>query len=129
MTTVTRSSALRIGLLGVAAVLALELFNGSTCYKHNLVSQLVALAFVAVGFYPGFSALRSESPIRAAGPSLLFAPWQAYAHYVDCVLPYQGGGASMVYVLVVVLGFPSAALGAFLTVPVLKAFGVVLSDS
>jgi hypothetical protein len=129
MTTITRSSALRVGLLGVAAVLAMELFNGSTCYKHNLVSQLVALAFVAVGFYPGLSALRSESPIRAAGASLLFVPWLAYAYYVDCVLPYQGGGASMVYVAVVVLGLPSAALGAFLTVPVLKAFGVVVSDA
>lgn len=110
-------------------MLAVELFNGTVCYKHGLTGQLVALAFVAAGFLPGLAALGTNNPIRTAGASLLFIPWLMFAFYTDCIAPYQGGGASMIYIAVVILGFPSAALGAFLTGPVLKAFSVVVSDA
>ena len=128
VTSISRASALRIGLLSLAAVVGLELFNGVACYHHGLRSQLVALCFVAVGFSPGLVALATRNPLRTAGAALLFAPWLVLAYYTDCVRPYQGGGASMIYIAVVMYGFPCAAAGALLTGPVLKRLGVTVGD-
>ena len=55
---------------------------------------------------------------------LLFAPWLVFAYYTDCVRPYQGGGASMIYVAVLLWGTPCAIVGALLTGPVMRLFGV-----
>lgn len=127
--TVSRSVAFRIGLLSAALVFALELFNGFACYHHSVRGQLISLAFVALGFLPGLIALFSRNPLRACGAALLFAPWLVIAFYTDCVKPYQGGGASMIYVAVVMFGFPSAALGALLTAPLLKLARIATSEA
>ncbi len=127
--TIPRTSALRLGLLAVAGVVALELFNGMTCYHHGLRSQIVAFGFVAVGFLPGLIALFTRNPLRTIGAALLFAPWLVVAYYTDCVRPYQGGGASMIYIVVTLYGLPSAAVGALLTGPVLRRLGLSVGDA
>lgn len=129
MITISRASAFRIGLFSLAVVVGLELFNGMVCYHHSLRSQLVSFGFVAVGFLPGIVTLWSKNPLRTAGAALLFAPWLVIAYYTDCVRPYQGGGASMIYIAVVMYGLPCAAIGAFLTEPVLRLLRVTVSDA
>lgn len=113
----------------MAAVIGIELFNGVACYHHGLRSQLVALGFVAVGFLPGLIALFTKNPLRTAGAALLFSPWLVLAYYTDCVRPYQGGGASMIYIAVVMYGFPCAAVGALVTGPVLRLFHVTTNEA
>lgn len=120
VTTISRRSALRFGLISIAIVIGLELFNGVVCYHHGVEGQLIGLSLVAIGFLPGLGVLFSKNPLRTVGAAMLFAPWLLFAFYTDCVRPYQGGGASMIYVAVVMYGFPCAAVGALLTGPVLK---------
>ena len=129
MTSISRASALRIGLLSVAVVVGIELFNGAACYHHSLRSQLVSFGFVAVGFLPGLVALLTKNPLRTAGAALLFAPWLLVAFYTDCVRPYQGGGASMIYIAVVMYGFPCAVVGALATGPILRLLRLTVSDA
>jgi len=128
MTRISRNSALRYGLSAVAVIIGLELFNGLACYHHGLSGQLIALGFVAVGFLPGLIVLFSKNPLRTVGSALLFAPWLMLAFYTDCVRPYQGGGASMIYVVVVLYGFPCSVVGALLTGPALRVLGVTVSE-
>jgi hypothetical protein len=103
------------GIPAVCLVVAVELFNGTVCYKHEITGYLVGLGFVAMGFAPGLIGLSSRNPLRTVGAALFFVPWLMLAFYTDCVRPYQGGGASMVYIAVVVYGFISSAVGALLT--------------
>lgn len=129
MKTFTKASARRIALLAVAVVVGLELFNGAACYHHKLHGQLVSLGFVAVGFLPGLVMLFTKNPLRTVGAALLFAPWLPLAFYTDCVRPYQGGGASMIYIAVVLYGLPCSLVGALLTEPVLKRWGITVGDT
>jgi hypothetical protein len=124
MPSFTRPQALRIALASVAAVVALQLFNGTACYRHDLEGHLVGLGFVAAGFLPGLVALFTRNPLRTVGAALLFAPWLVLAYVVDCVQAYAGGGASMIYVAVLLWGFCTSALGALLTGPLLRWVGV-----
>lgn len=118
----SRATSFLIGLAAIVLVVALQTFNSVACYRHDLVTWAVSLLFVAVPMLPALLALLSPQPLRAVGASLLFAPWLVYAYYIDCVKPYAGGGASMIYVAVVMYGLPSALAGAALTAPVLRWF-------
>ena len=106
---------LGIGAIGVALVILAQAFNSFTCYKHDLGKFLEALGFVAFPMLPGIVSLFTKSPYRALGASVLFLPWLLYAYHVDCGSPYQGGGASMIYVAVVLWGFPCALVGALIS--------------
>ena len=128
VTNISRAAARRAGLIAVATVIGLELINGMACYHHGIKAQLISLAFVAVGFLPGLVALFTKNPLRTVGAAILFAPWLMIAFYTDCVRPYQGGGASMIYVAVVMYGLPCAAVGALITGPVLKFLRFGVSD-
>lgn len=129
MQKISKGLAMRIGLISVAVVICFEVFNGLACYHHNLNTQLIAFGFVATGFLPGLAALFSKNPLRTVGAALLFVPWLILAYYTDCVRAYQGGGASMIYIAVVMYGFPSALIGAFVTGPILKFFKIIVSDT
>lgn len=123
---IDRRRALIWGLVATAAVFAADVFNGLACYKHGLGSQLVSFIFVAAGFTPGLFCLSSKNPMRAIGAAICFIPWLGVAYWTDCVRPYQGGGASMVYIAVVVYGFPSSAAGALLTGIAMRFLGVLV---
>lgn len=121
---VTRPRARALGLAAIGGVALLETFNSVACYKHDIALFFSAMLFVGIPMLPAFVSLATRNPLRAVGASLLFAPWLVFAYYVDCVVPYQGGGASMIYVAVVLWGLPCAAIGALVTGPVLRMLKV-----
>ena len=106
---------LGIGVIGIALVILAQAFNSFACYKHDFGKFLEALGFVAFPMLPGIVALFTKSPYRAFGASVLFLPWLLFAYHTDCGSTNQGGGASMVYVAVVLWGFPCALIGALFT--------------
>ena len=125
MKELTRKQATRYGIAAIVAVNALQAFNGIVCY-HMSPSQFFAswAIFILIPLVPALVSLLTANPLRAVGASVLFAPWLVFAYYTDCIRPYTGGGASMVYVAVLMWGTPSAIVGALVTGPVLRLVGV-----
>lgn len=120
-----RKHALIGGIAAIALVIALQAFNSVGCYDHTLPTFLLVLGtFLLVPLLPALISLFTANPLRAVGACLLFAPWLAFAYYTDCVRPYQGGGASMIYIAVLLWGTPCAIVGALLTGPVTRLLGV-----
>lgn len=117
------------GLIGIVGIALLQAFNSFACYGHDLPGYLGALAFIAVPMAPALIVLFTKNPLRAIAASLLFAPWLAFAYYTDCIRPYQGGGASMIYVAVLMYGLPCTLAGALLGGPVLRGMGISTSEA
>ena len=122
---ISRRQALITGMTAIALIIALQAFNSVGCYGHTLLTfvQVVGM-FVLVPLLPALVSLLTANPLRAVGACLLFAPWLVLAYYTDCVRPYQGGGASMIYVAVLMWGTPCAIIGALLTGPAMRLLGV-----
>ena len=118
-----------LGLVAVAGVGLLQAFNSFACYDHDLLGYLGALGFIAIPMLPAVVALFTKNPLRAVVASLLFAPWLLFAYYTDCVRPYQGGGASMIYVGVLLYGLPCALIGALLAGPALRGIGITTAEA
>ncbi len=113
------------GIAAIASVIALQAFNSFGCYDHTLAMFATSVGmFLMVPLLPAFVSLLTANPLRAVGACVLFAPWLVFAYYTDCVGPYQGGGASMVYVAVLLWGTPCAIVGALLTGPVMRLSGL-----
>jgi len=125
---IPRKTAVSIGLGALVFVAILQTFNSVVCYKQDVGTYLGTLMFIAVPMLPAIISLKTKNPLRAVGGSLLFAPWLVFAYYTDCVRPYTGGGASMIYVAVAFWGLLSAAIGTALTGPVLALFGVSVNE-
>jgi hypothetical protein len=122
---IPRKQAVTGGAVAIALVVALQAFNSFSCYDHTLMTFLQVLGmFLLVPLLPALISLLTANPLRAVGACLLFAPWLVFAYYTDCVRPYQGGGASMIYVGVLLWGTPCAIVGALLTGPVMRLFGL-----
>ena len=122
---IPRRRALIAGAVAIALVIALQAFNSVGCYEHTLVTFVQVLGmFLLVPLLPALMSLFTANPLRAVGACLLFAPWLVFAYYTDCLQPYQGGGASMIYVAVLLWGTPCAVLGALLTGPVMRLLGM-----
>jgi hypothetical protein len=121
----SRRKAQLIGASFILGVVALQSFNGVACYHQGPKDFVIAfLAFVAPAVLIATVAVFTANPLRAAFASAFFAPRLATAYYTDCVAVYHGGGASMVYVIVLLWGVPSAVLGALIAGPILRRFGV-----
>lgn len=125
MKELTRKQGVRYGIAAIAGVCATQAFNSVVCY-HMTLGQLVGAwaIFVLIPLVPAIVSLFTANPLRAVGASLFFAPWLGLAYYTDCIRPYAGGGASMIYVAVLLWGTPSAIVGALVTGPVLRLVGV-----
>jgi hypothetical protein len=126
---VPRSKALMIGLAAIAAVALVEAFNGATCQRYGFLGYLQALGLLAVPMAPALISLFTKNPLRAVGAALLVLPWLVHAHYIDCVRPYPGGGASLSYVSVLLYGLPCGVVGAIGTGLLLQALGVRVSSA
>ena len=125
---ISRRQALTTGMTAIALVIALRAFNSVGCYRHTLSTFLQVVGmFVLVPLLPALVSLLTANPLRAVGACLLFAPWLVLAYYTDCVRPYQGGGASMIYVAVLMWGTPCAIIGALLTGPAMRLLGVSMA--
>jgi hypothetical protein len=127
--TIPKTLALRIGLASIVVLMTLQLFNGVVCYGLSPGYHLVAFGLVSLAFLPGLVALYSRNPLRTVGAALLFAPWLVIAYYTDCVLPPRSAASSMSYLMVVVYGLPSAAIGALITAPILRLFRLTVIDA
>src|ERR1700722_146489 len=126
----SRSVAFRAGVLAIIAVIGLQTFNGAVCYHQNVSSYLEALLiFVSPALVIAAIALLTGNPLRAVGACVFFAPWLILAYYTDCVAPYSGGGASMIYVVVLLWGVPSALIGALVSGPLFKVLGIEVVDA
>jgi hypothetical protein len=122
---INRSQAIFSGVAAILGVICIQAFNSFACYGHDLLSFLGAVGiFLLVPLLPAIISLATANPLRAIGSCLLFAPWLVLAYYTDCVRPYTGGGASMIYVAVVLWGTPSSIVGALVTGPITRALGV-----
>ena len=122
---ISRKLAVAIGIAALAAILAQQAFNSFSCYGHSLTSFLAAVGiFLVVPLLPALISLVTANPLRAVGACLLLSPWLGLAYYTDCVKPYTGGGASMIYVAILLWGTPCAVVGALLTGPLLRLVGI-----
>jgi hypothetical protein len=122
---IRRNRAVFSGVVAIASVIAIQAFNSFACYGHDLRLFLKTLGiFLFIPLLPAIVSLATANPLRAIGACLMFAPWLLLAYYIDCIRPYTGGGASMIYVAVVLWGTPSSIIGALVTGPVMRALGV-----
>ena len=125
----SRSRALALGITAIFAVIALQAFNSFACYHMTITNFVGAWTlFVLIPLIPAFASLFTANPLRAIGACLLFAPWLILAYYTDCVRPYSGGGASMIYVSVLLYGTPCAIIGALISGPIMRAFGISIDN-
>jgi hypothetical protein len=120
----SRARAVLVGAASIGIVAAIQVFNSVACYKQDLEGALAGLAFIAIPMLPAVISMALPNPLRAVGASAFFAPWLILAYVTDCVLPYSGGGASMIYVAVVLGGTPCAILGAFVAAPIARGLGI-----
>jgi hypothetical protein len=122
---ISRNKARLLGAAAVGTVLLLQALNSFGCYQHDFATFLFATSmFVAIPLLPALISLPLKNPLRAVGACALFAPWLVLAYYTDCVRPYSGGGASMIYIAVLFWGTPSAIIGALITGPVIRGLGI-----
>jgi hypothetical protein len=121
---ISRSRAIFLGVSAIFCVIAVQAFSSFTCYGHDFLTFLGVLTFVAGPLIPAGISLTTANPLRAIGACLLFVPWLFFAYYTDCVLPYSGGGASMIYVVVLLWGTPSAVIGALVSGPITHTLGI-----
>ena len=70
--------------------------------------------FTLTPIVPALFFLFTKKHVGATIAALVVIPFYAMAYYSDCVLPYQGGGASMVYVIVIMVGTPTALAAGFI---------------
>jgi len=127
---INRGRAVIYGLVAILGIVALQAFNSFACYHHGVRDFLLALGmFLFIPLLPAIIALATANPLRAIGGCLLLAPWLGLAYYTDCVRPYAGGGASMVYVAVLFWGTPCSILGVLLTGPVTRLFGIAVAGA
>jgi hypothetical protein len=122
---ITRRGAIKIGAIAIVLVLLLQGFNSFACYKQDFKEYLLAIReFLLIPLLPALVSLCFPNALRAVGACLCLAPWLLLAYYTDCVKPYTGGGASMIYVAVLLYGTPSAILGALVTGPITRSLGI-----
>jgi len=125
----SRRKARWIGVAAIGAVLLLQAFNSFACYDHDLAAFLMTTSmFVVIPLLPAIVSLALPNPLRAVGACVLFAPWLLLAYYTDCVRPYTGGGASMIYVAVFMWGTVTSLIGALITGSVTKGAGIEITD-
>ena len=125
---ISRRGAVIVGSTAIAVVLGLicYLLADIKCYRPSLSGVLVSLVvFFGPGIFAALRALLSENPLRSIGASAGLGGWIGYAYYSDC-MSYPGtGGFGVLFVLI--LGTPSAVLGAYLVGAFCRSNGIVIA--
>lgn len=115
----------KIGVGAILGVVLIQALSSMFCYDHNLTEFFSILPLdIGLPLLPALLCLISPNPLLAVGGAICFVPWLVLAFMVDCVLPYQGGGASMIYVAVLFWGFPSTLVGLVLAKLTMMLFKV-----
>ena len=125
---VSLCAARRAAALGVLGVVVLQAINSFGCAHQRLVQFLESLLWISWPMAPALVFFWTSNPLRSLAASLSFAPWLVLAYSVDCVAPYSGGGASMIYVPVILLGFFTSLAGAFVLPWLFKCVGWGMED-
>lgn len=128
MKTVPYLLAQKIAWSAILIALCIPLYSNLTCYEKTVIETLVALAFQAIPLIPAFIAIFSPNPLKAIGPSIIAAIFYLFAHNVDCVQSYEGGGASMIYVVVIMYGLPLAFIASWITGVICNSTGIVVKS-
>lgn len=106
---------MRSRVLGAAAILVVLAIQSYYALQHCDISAFALWPATFVALAPAILFLlagRSRSVVGACIVILLAVVW---ANDVECVQPYEGGGAAMAYVLVFLFGIPiSLILGALI---------------
>lgn len=127
MKILNRKQAKKWGLVAMVAVLLSQTIAGVTCYQQDMMTLLSSMAFFIVPpLLPAIVAWIFFNPLRSVVGCLFFIPWLLLAYYIDCIAPYEGGGASMVFVVVLFGGFVTCLLGVLLGAWVMRRFGIVV---
>lgn len=123
--TIKRSRATLWGLAFIVLVVSIHAFTSFACYKNDLLTFMLSSGmFLGIPLIAAFAGLISKNPLRAIGACFLFIPWLIFAYHTDCIRPYAGGGASMIYVAVLIWGTPSAIAGALIVGPISRLLGL-----
>lgn len=126
---ISRRKARWIGLAAIGAVVLLQAFNSFACYHHGLNGFLSSTVFfVGIPLVPAFVSLVLPNPLRAVVACAFFAPWLLLAYYTDCVAPYEGGGASMIYVAVLLFGTVTSLIGSLIAGVLFRGLGIEVTD-
>lgn len=87
-----------------------------SCGKTSF-SEFISTGFIFICpslVIPSVFLIFKRTLVAAVG-TLFVLPWLMLAYYVDCIMPYQGGGASMLYLGILFWGPPSAIAGMIIT--------------
>jgi hypothetical protein len=101
--------------LSIALAICFQLFNDVACYEKSISEIALWFWFPLIPLVPAITFARQDKPVNAIAAALVIIPFYLFAYYADCVMPYEGGGASMVYVIVVMFGTPVAIISGLLT--------------
>ncbi len=105
-------SAKRLSQLSFLLVVAAHGLYSIGCHKSGFSGFLTAgLFFDGVPMVLPILSYFLKNYFVATIGAFGVLPWIGYAFYVDCIMPYQGGGASMMYVAIIFWGTPSAICG------------------
>lgn len=127
---ITRKKAIKLGVWSILIIVALHSFNGFACYSSSISDFVYStLVFIGIPLIPAFISLISKNPLRAIGVCVFFAPWLVFAFYVDCVAPYEGGGASIIYIAVVLWGTLSSIAGAIIAEVISKLANIQIENN
>jgi len=121
----TRAKARLVGCAAVGGILLLQAVNSFRCYDQDFTTYLKAvMIFLGAPLLPALLSIGLLNPLRAVGACALIAPWLVLAYYIDCVRPYSGGGASMIYIAVLLYGTPSSIVGALIAPWLMRWVGI-----
>ena len=108
-----------IGIISIFVIVLVECFNNIVCFKLDVVNFIIGfIIFVLPGMIPAIVGLFvRQLAFSSFGSALFFLPFLVYAFQKECghlVNSNFGGGASMVYIVVLFYGTLSSLIGALL---------------
>jgi hypothetical protein len=121
---ISKLKALLAAFGAILLLILVQAFNSFACYKHGVGGFLYSLTLVGIAVSPGLAFLLTKNPLRTVVAVVFVLPYLVFAYYTDCLRPYTGGGASMVYITVVLFGFPSALIGSLFAGRILRKMGI-----
>ena len=110
----SRKAAERIGFAAVAAALASAVFVRFGCFGFDSPWAILAdLLVFGPSLLIGVACVSTSNPLRAVGASAGFIFASSFAYYTECIRPYEGGGASFIGLVLIVLVPICTGMGIF----------------
>jgi hypothetical protein len=129
MRIVPKSTAIKLGVAAIASIAIFQAVISFGCHHESLYNYLMTMIFVAIPMMPAIFTVKSRNPLYAVGASAFFAPWLIYVYYSSCISPAASGGASMIYVAVLLWGIPTTLIGIVISSYVLNSLKITVSET